>query len=127
MRYLLASFLILHYKEPPIACGREIWGFPKKYALPKLTVERDTLTGVLNYAGRTVAMGTMQYKHTKMDDAEVIKALQNTACNLKLIPGIDFKPATAQLVAYNLQIEKLHHAWQGPARLALSPHVTLFY
>ena len=31
--------------EPPISAGREIWGFPKKYALPKLVVNSDTLTG----------------------------------------------------------------------------------
>jgi acetoacetate decarboxylase len=88
-----------------------------------LTVERDTLTGVLNYAGRQVAMGTMQYKHTKMDHSEVLKSLQTTACNLKLIPGPDFKPQIAQIVSYNLQVEKLHHAWIGPARLSLNPHV----
>jgi hypothetical protein len=32
--------------EPPIACGREIWGFPKKYAEAELRVEKDTLTGM---------------------------------------------------------------------------------
>jgi acetoacetate decarboxylase len=30
--------------DPPIAAGREIWGFPKKYAHPKLAVVKDTLT-----------------------------------------------------------------------------------
>jgi len=34
-----------HHTEPPIACGREIWGFPKKYAEAELRVEKDTLTG----------------------------------------------------------------------------------
>ena len=34
--------------EPPISAGREIWGFPKKYALPKLEVCSDTLTGTLS-------------------------------------------------------------------------------
>jgi acetoacetate decarboxylase len=71
-------------------------------------------------------MGTMSYKHTKMNQADVLKSLQGSACNLKLIPGPDFKPQIAQLVAYNLQIEKLHHAWEGPARLSLSPHVRDF-
>lgn len=36
--------------EPPISGGREIWGFPKKHGNPKLTVNHDTLTGVLDYA-----------------------------------------------------------------------------
>ena len=43
--------------QPPIDGGREIWGFPKKYALPKLEVASDTLTGTLSYAGQSVAMG----------------------------------------------------------------------
>ena len=42
--------------DPPIVAGREIWGFPKKYAHPKLEVVKDTLTGTLEYAGQLVAM-----------------------------------------------------------------------
>ena len=34
---------------PPIYGGRELWGFPKKYAQPSLTVDKDTLIGTLNY------------------------------------------------------------------------------
>jgi acetoacetate decarboxylase len=48
--------------EAPVAAGREIWGFPKKYAHPKLAIAKDTLTGTLDYAGQRVAMGTMGYK-----------------------------------------------------------------
>src|ERR1700741_5559634 len=29
--------------HPPIAGGRELWGFPKKLASPKLSVDKDTL------------------------------------------------------------------------------------
>jgi len=35
--------------HPPIAGGRELWGFPKKLAQQKLAVEIDTLVGTLNY------------------------------------------------------------------------------
>src|SRR5262249_19181546 len=52
--------------DPPIVAGREIWGFPKKYAHPKLEIVKDTLTGTLEYAGQQVAMGTMGYKHESM-------------------------------------------------------------
>ena len=52
--------------DPPIAAGREIWGFPKKYAHPKLDIVKDTLTGTLDYARQPVAMGTMAYKHESM-------------------------------------------------------------
>src|SRR6201989_293530 len=51
--------------DPPIVAGREIWGFPKKYAHPKLEVVKDTLTGTLEYASQLVAMGPMGYKHEK--------------------------------------------------------------
>ena len=52
--------------DPPIAAGREIWGFPKKYAHPKLEIVKDTLTGTLSYSNQLVAMGTMGYKHESM-------------------------------------------------------------
>lgn len=51
--------------EPPIAAGREIWGFPKKHAKPKLYIIHDTLTGILEYSGEKVAIGTMGYKTRK--------------------------------------------------------------
>ncbi len=61
--------------DPPIAAGREIWGFPKKYAHPKLEVVKDTLTGTLEYAGQLVAMGTMGYKHEAMaGNGEITRA-----------------------------------------------------
>src|SRR5205809_4485533 len=44
--YVHAMFLD---DDPPIAGGRELWGFPKKLAFPSLRVERDTLLGTLDY------------------------------------------------------------------------------
>src|SRR3546814_19055270 len=45
--------------HPPIAGGREIWGFPKKLAQPSLAVETDTLVGTLDYGSVRIATGTM--------------------------------------------------------------------
>src|SRR5436190_5823898 len=45
--------------EPPIAAGRELWGFPKKLANPSLRIEVDTLVGTLDYGPVRVATGTM--------------------------------------------------------------------
>jgi acetoacetate decarboxylase len=42
--------------HPPIAGGRELWGFPKKLANPTLRAEIDTLVGTLDYG--PVATGT---------------------------------------------------------------------
>ena len=35
--------------DAPIAGGRELWGFPKKRATPKIEVESDVLVGSLHY------------------------------------------------------------------------------
>ena len=111
--------------DPPIVAGREIWGFPKKYAQPKLEVVKDTLTGTLEYAGQLVAMGTMGYKHESMagNGEQTVATLAKTAVNLKLIPGVDGKPGICQLVAYNLADIAVKGSWAGPGRLHLVPHV----
>ena len=47
------NFVVQMYLDdnPPISAGREIWGFPKKYAHPKLEIVKDTLTGTWNMPG----------------------------------------------------------------------------
>ena len=121
------NFIVQMYlnDEAPIAAGREIWGFPKKYAHPKLEVVKDTLTGTLSYAGQAVAMGTMGYKHENlaMEVDKTTASLAKTQVNLKLIPGIDGSMEIAQLVAYNLIDITVKGCWAGPARLHLIPHV----
>ena len=111
--------------DPPIVAGREIWGFPKKYAHPKLEIVKDTLTGTLEYAGQLVAMGTMGYKHESMagNGERTTATLSKTQVNLKLIPGVDGAPAICQLVAYNLTEIAVKGSWIGPGRLHLVPHV----
>src|SRR5918912_3038104 len=58
--------------HPPIAGGRELWGFPKKLASPSLRAEIDTLIGTLDYGPVRVATATMGYKHTAADLASVM-------------------------------------------------------
>jgi acetoacetate decarboxylase len=85
--------------DPPIAAGREIWGFPKKYAHPKLEIVKDTLTGTLEYGGQLVAMGTMGYKHESMagNGALTTATLAKMQVNLKVIPGVDGHPEMGRL------------------------------
>lgn len=111
--------------DPPIAAGREIWGFPKKYAHPQLEIVKDTLTGTLEYAGQLVAMGTMGYKHESMagNGERTTAILTKTQINLKLIPGVDGTPGICQLVAINLTDITVKGSWIGPGRLHLVPHV----
>ena len=78
---------------------------------------QDTVVGVMKYKDELVAQGTMAYKHKEMDPEKVLKSMGKTNVNLKVIPDVDFKPKIAQIVSYNLQVKKLHFAFEGPARL----------
>jgi acetoacetate decarboxylase len=111
--------------EPPITGGREIWGFPKKWGIPRLKLIKDTLTGTLHYDEERVAMGTMTYKTRSLADQldEVKKGLGKLNVNLKLLPDVTGGPKVAQLIGYNLEDIEVHGAWDGEARLHLIPHV----
>ncbi|WP_019905790.1 acetoacetate decarboxylase [Methylobacterium sp. 77] len=111
--------------EPPITAGREIWGFPKKWGVPRLKVTKDTLTGTLHYDDERVAMGTMTYKHKSLEnELDTVKAgLGRLNVNLKLLPDVTGGPKVAQLVGYRLEDITVHGAWDGEARLDLIPHV----
>lgn len=107
---------------PPIFGGRELWGFPKKYAQPSLEVDRDTLVGTLDYGPVRIATGTMGFKHFEMDHDGVLKALAAPNFLLKIIPHVDGSPRICELVRYELEDVELKGAWSGPAALDLRPH-----
>jgi acetoacetate decarboxylase len=108
--------------EPPIAGGRELWGFPKKLANPTLHTEIDTLVGTLDYGPVRVATGTMGYKHRTADPAAVMGSLQAPNFLLKIIPHVDGTPRICELVEYYLEDIDLKGAWTGPASLSLYSH-----
>jgi acetoacetate decarboxylase len=108
--------------HPPIAGGRELWGFPKKLAAPKLHTEIDTLVGTLDYGPVRVATGTMGYKHRHADEAAVLASLTAPNYLLKIIPHVDGSPRICELVEYRLEDIVLKGAWVGPASLSLQPH-----
>ncbi|MGH7035700.1 MAG: acetoacetate decarboxylase [Stellaceae bacterium] len=108
--------------EPPIAGGRELWGFPKKLANPSLKTEIDTLVGTLDYGQVRVATGTMGYKHREADMAAVKASLAAPNFLLKIIPHVDGSARICELVEYSLDDVVLKGAWTGPAALTLYPH-----
>src|SRR5262249_7602788 len=57
--------------HPPVAGGRELWGFPKKLASPDLKVDRDTLVGTFDYGLVRIATGTIGFKHLHLDQPAV--------------------------------------------------------
>jgi len=108
--------------EPPIAAGRELWGFPKKLADPSLRVEVDTLVGTLDYGPVRIATGTMGYKYAPADVAAVKASLAAPNFLLKIIPDVDGTPRICELVEYHLQDIELKGAWVGPGALDLYAH-----
>ncbi len=108
--------------HPPIAGGRELWGFPKKLAKPTLRAEIDTLVGTLDYGPIRIATGTMGYKHKAADPDAVKAALLAPNWLLKIIPHVDGTARICELVEYTLEDIDLKGAWTGPAQLDLTSH-----
>jgi acetoacetate decarboxylase len=107
---------------PPIYGGRELWGFPKKYAQPSLTVDKDTLVGTLDYGQLRVVTASMGYKHKAIDLKPVAEAFAKPNYLLKIIPHVDGSPRICEIVDYRLEDVVLKGAWTGPAALDLRPH-----
>jgi acetoacetate decarboxylase len=107
---------------PPIYGGRELWGFPKKFAQPSLVVARDALVGSLDYGPVRVARGVMGYKYRALDHAAVAKAFALPNYLLKIIPHVDGSPRILELVDYRLEDVVIKSAYTGPASLDLHPH-----
>jgi acetoacetate decarboxylase len=108
--------------DSPIAGGREIWGFPKKLASPKLRAEKDTLIGTLDYGSIRVANGTMGYKHQTLDSVKIKASMETPNYLIKIIPHVDCTPRICELVRYSLTDINIKGAWSGPAGLELFDH-----
>jgi acetoacetate decarboxylase len=108
--------------EAGIASGRELLGFPKVLAQPKLEVRNDALVGTLDYNGVRVATATMAYKHHPLDLAAVRKTLEVPGYLLKIMPHVDATVRICELVRFYVSEVNLKGAWSGPASLELHPH-----
>jgi acetoacetate decarboxylase len=117
--YVHAMYLDDH---PPIAGGRELWGFPKKLASPKLDYETDVLVGTLDYGKVRVASATMGFKHRTLAPEPILAAIAQPNFLLKIIPHVDGTARVCELVRYYMTDVMLHGAWTGPAALELHPH-----
>jgi acetoacetate decarboxylase len=108
--------------DPPIAGGRELWGFPKKLAKPSLKVETDCLVGTLDYGPVRVATATMGYKHRALDLDPLRASLATPNFLLKIIPHVDGTARICELVEYHLEDIDLKWGFSGPAALSLTSH-----
>ncbi len=120
----MGSFTHAMYLDdhPPIAGGREIWGFPKKMANPKLEVVNETLIGTLEYGPCRIATATMGYKYEALDVKKIAESMTYPNYLLKIIPHVDGSTRVCELVEYHLAEITVKGAWQGPAQLELAHH-----
>jgi acetoacetate decarboxylase len=117
--YVLAMYLD---DDSPIAGGREIWGFPKKLATPRIAHEQETLVATLHYGSVLCVSATMGYKHRELDLPTIEKAMAKPAFMVKIIPHVDCTPRICELVRYYMEDVTLKGAWGGPAALQLFSH-----
>ena len=108
--------------HPPIAAGRELWGFPKVLAQPSLRPEIDMLVGKLDYGPVRVATATMGYKHRATDAAAAKAELERPNFLLKIIPHVDGTARICELVEYHLEDIQVKGVWTGPGALSLEAH-----
>ncbi len=106
----------------PIAAGREIWGYPKKLANPKLEIINDTLLGTLDYGPCRVATATMGYKYEPLDHKKIAEAMNMPIFLLKIIPHVDGNLRVCELIEIYLTDVVIKGAWTGPAQLELAHH-----
>ncbi|WP_440029346.1 acetoacetate decarboxylase [Chromobacterium amazonense] len=117
--YVHSMFLDDH---PPIAGGRELWGFPKKAGHPRLEVQRETLIGTLDFGPLRIATGTMGYKYEALDHAALQQSMSEPNFLLKIIPHVDGTPRICELVRYHTTDVTIKGAWSAPGALELHPH-----
>ncbi len=108
--------------DAPIAGGREIWGFPKKLASPKISHEGDVVVCTLHYGSVLCVSATMGFKHREIDPGPLIKALARPNFIIKIIPHVDCTPRICELVRYYMEDVTLKGAWAGPAAIQLFEH-----
>ncbi|WP_306886812.1 acetoacetate decarboxylase [Amorphus orientalis] len=107
---------------PPILGGRELWGFPKKYAKPTMQVHKETLVGTLDFGPVRVCTATMGYKHKDLAEADVMPSLTAPNFLLKIVPHVDGTARVCELVKYHMTDIVFKGAWSGPASIEFAHH-----
>jgi acetoacetate decarboxylase len=87
-----------------------------------LRVENDTVVGTLEYSGVLVARATMGYGYEEMDPEEAKRAAGAPGIVLKIIPDVDGKPRTLELVRFDYEDIVVKEAYTGPGCLELFQH-----
>lgn len=106
-----------------VAHGREVHGQPKKLAEPSVEYRGDLVVATLKRNGIDVATGTMAYKQTPADIADLSAIFPfATNFNLKAVDHIDGRPAIRQLTSRSLADIAVTECWRGPCTVELRPN-----
>jgi acetoacetate decarboxylase len=119
-----SPFLFLN-SDGGLAQGREVHGQPKRWANPRVEFRSDLIVGVLERNGIDVVTGTMGYKQTRGEIADLKRVTYDFSLNLnfKLIHHIDGRPAVKQITSRQLSDMKIHECWSGPCSVELRANV----
>jgi acetoacetate decarboxylase len=105
-----------------VAHGREIHGQPKKLAEPSVEFRGDLIVGTCRRNGIDVLTGTLPYKQTRADIADLNHFPFRTNINLKAVDHIDGTPAIRQLTSRALAEVQVSECWRGPCTVELRPN-----
>ena len=106
-----------------VAHGREAHGQPKKLGFPKIDFRGDLIVGTLERNEIEVLTGTLPYKQSRADIAELAEIFPfATNINLKAVDHIDGTPAIRQLTSRSLSDVQITECWRGPCTVELRPN-----
>jgi len=111
--------------DPPMAAGREIWGFPKKFAEITLQIEGDLIWGTMDRpAGNRICTGVIRPEVPV--NLEEAKQIAVPALSLRVIPSPEegAPPSLMELVEVPPNNTTLE-AWQGPGFVEFNSKSTI--
>jgi len=112
-RFYIAHIVV--NSDVPLAAGREIWGYPKKFADITFNKERDLILGSMERPqGSRICTGIIRPELP----LELVSAEPVPALSLKVIPGAEegAEPSVMELIEVPPQSTTIE-AWQGTGSL----------
>lgn len=122
VRGAYSPYLFLN-SDGAIAAGREVYGQPKKYGKPSLTVDQDLIVGTIKRNGIRFLRVTTPYKQQRSEISEA-RAIFDfiTNINYKVIPASTGGVAIREITARELSAVTVHECWRAPGTVEISPH-----
>lgn len=122
VRGAYSPYLFLN-SDGAIAAGRELYGQPKKFGSPSLTVNQDLIIGQIERNGIDFLRVTTPYKQSRSDISEA-RAIFDfvTNINYRVIPASTGGVETREITARELHNVTVHECWRAPGTVEIHPH-----